>query len=185
MIDLSKKILPTSIEVAGSFYKIKTDFQHWIRFGCALKNKEIVKYNDADFLYDGKIPENRILGFAELIAFLRPERPLPRATSVKSNNKTIVDYEVDANLIYSAFYEQYKIDLLDEKLHLHWWKFNALFDGLHGTKLNEIMSYRCFDENDKTTEKQNLIELRQAWEIEEPLSDEEQKALDEFNAIFV
>ena len=183
MLNLAKVKLPDTVSVLGSDYKIKTEFHWWIRFSQLLKNKEIKKYTDCDFLYADKKPENRVLGFSELTKFLRPERTLPRATG-KQSDRIIVDFDEDANLIYCAFLEQYGIDLLDEKTHLHWWKFNALFDGLHGTKLNEIMGYRSFDENDKTSERQTLIELREAWSIDVPLSDAEQEALDAFNAQF-
>ena len=62
----------------------------------------------------------------------------------KETSKRIYSYEFDAEYIYSAFMEQYKIDL--NKEHLHWWKFKALFNSLNEEVLfSKIMSYRAID----------------------------------------
>ena len=58
--------------------------------------------------------------------------------------KRIYSYEFDAEYIFSAFMEQYKIDL--NKEHLHWWKFKSLFNSLNEEVLfSKIMSYRAID----------------------------------------
>lgn len=57
----------------------------------------------------------------------------------------IYSYEYDAEYIYSAFMQQYNIDLTEIE-YLHWWKFRALFEGLNkDTKIVEIMGYRAMD----------------------------------------
>lgn len=57
----------------------------------------------------------------------------------------IYDYEYDDGYIYSAFLQQYGIDLQEIK-YLHWWKFKSLFDALNkDTKIVEIMEYRAID----------------------------------------
>lgn len=62
----------------------------------------------------------------------------------RNGNKQIYSYEFDDNYIYSAFLQQYNIDLQDDDLH--WWKFKAMFDGLSkDTKIVEIMGYRAID----------------------------------------
>lgn len=51
------------------------------------------------------------------------------------------DYEFDADYIYSAFIQQYGIDL--ERANLHWWKFLALFSGLtDDTLFMKVVGYR-------------------------------------------
>ena len=66
----------------------------------------------------------------------------------KINNEKkdyIYSYEYDADYIYSAFMQQYKMDLTEIE-YLHWWKFRALFEGLNkDTKIVEIMGYRAMD----------------------------------------
>ena len=61
----------------------------------------------------------------------------------KRNIKRIYSYEFDNELIYSAFKDQYNIDL-QEIEYLHWWKFKAMFDSLKDdNKIVEVMGYRA------------------------------------------
>lgn len=63
----------------------------------------------------------------------------------KGNKRQIYNYEFDAEYIYSAFMQQYRIDLQEIK-YLHWWKFKALFNGLSKeTQFVQIMGYRSID----------------------------------------
>lgn len=94
-----------------------------------------------------------------------------------------MDYEIDADLIYSAFLGQYGIDLVDVQ-ELHWHKFLALLNGINSsTKLREIIGYRCY-EKDNRKDIDHMEELRYAWEIERPLSEAEEQELQEFSDIF-
>ena len=83
--------------------------------------------------------------------------------------------------MYAAFYEQYGIDLL--KVNLHWHQFNALLNGLHGTKLDDVIAFRVFEPNDKSTYEQYMRKMQQAWELETELTQEEQEALERFDAL--
>jgi hypothetical protein len=63
----------------------------------------------------------------------------------ENRRKQIYSYEYDAKYIYSAFLDQYGIDL-NEIDELHWFKFKALFEGLKSdNKICEIMGYRAID----------------------------------------
>ena len=63
----------------------------------------------------------------------------------KGRNKQIYSYVFDNDLIYSAFKNQYNVDL-EEIKYLHWWKFKAMFDGLKSdNRIVEIMGYRAMD----------------------------------------
>ena len=65
----------------------------------------------------------------------------------KEKYKRIYSYEFDNDLIYSAFKDQYRVDLQDIE-YLHWWKFKAMFDGLKDdNKIVEIMGYRAVNLN--------------------------------------
>ena len=135
---------------------------------------------DVSYLFKNEMPGR--CKFAELFSFSRPENVLPRSTSSGSNN-IILDYEIDADLIYSAFMEQYGIDLIDIE-ELHWHKFLALLNGLSGsTKLREVMGYRSY-KKDNRKNVDIYEELRGAWEIYPSVSEEEQAELEEFNAAF-
>ena len=63
----------------------------------------------------------------------------------QQRKKQIFSYEYDAKYIYSAFLDQYGLDL-NEIDYLHWFKFKALFEGLKSdNKICEIMGYRAID----------------------------------------
>lgn len=182
MLDLKKAVMPSAVEVDGIFYKIHTDFRYWLRFYSIFEENEKPLVTDFVFMFDGKTPENMVEGFEKLKEFARPKNKLPRDTG-NDGSEIIYDFEIDADLIYSAFYEVYKIDLIDEKLKLHWWKFLALFNGLHGTKLNDIMGYRCYNPDEKADWKKSMQKMKAAWEIrkDDELDAEEQAMLDDFN----
>ena len=146
MIDLTKKRMQSSVLVGGRDYAIKTDFRWWLCFARTLKESRLLA--DFDFMYENaNAPEDRGAGFEELARFYNPPSPLPRPDG--SGGERVVDFAQDADMIFAAFMEQYGIDLTEADLH--WHKFLALFRGLHGTKMNEVMGYRCYDEGDKTT----------------------------------
>lgn len=100
----------------------------------------------------------------------------------KGKNKQIYSYEFDNELIYSAFKDQYNIDL-EEIDYLHWWKFKAMFNGLRSdNKIVEIMGYRAMDLSkikDKDMKKQykqlqeenKLPDMRSEEEKEEDFAD--------------
>lgn len=71
-------------------------------------------------------------------------------TSRKVTNKKtkqIYSYVFDNELIYSAFKDQYNVDLQDVN-YLHWWKFKAMFEGLKSdNKIVEVMGYRATELN--------------------------------------
>lgn len=172
MIELKKKNLPSAVPVDGVFYSVHTDFRFWLLFPELFRPGNELK--DLDIFYNGEIPENREAGAIQLLKFYQPEQKLPRPTGRESGK--VVDYEQDEDLIYSAFYQQYKIDL--KEVDLHWHKFLVLFSGLKDTKLNDIINTRLYNGTDT-----ELIQAREAWRLEEELSEEEQKQLDYFNSL--
>ena len=180
MLDLTKKVLPSAVNVGGEYFPVKTDFRTWLRFIQILNQKDSV-LEDLDWIYTEKLPDDKKSGFEALVSFAYPERILPRSDGTKS--ESVFDYTIDSDLIYAAFREQYGIDLLTQDMH--WHVFSALFSGLHGTKLNEIMGFRSYDENDHSKYEENMKKLRDAWTLAglENLADE-QKAEEEFNREF-
>lgn len=188
MIDLKKVKLPSTIEVGGSFFEIKTDFRTWLAFS-ELCSDEDTTLDDFDFIYKESVPENKALAFSQLVQFYNPPREYPKSTG-DSNNIKVLDYVVDADFIYSAFLEQYNIDLLatdkfgHATVNLHWWQFTALLSSLYGTKLNEIMEFRSFepDGKDKSQHQKQMKKLKKAWEL--PQIHSISKEQEHFNSLF-
>lgn len=180
MIDLTKKSLPNTILVNGEDFPINTDFREWMKFEIALSKMSREDLIQVDYLFNGgKKP--KYCSIEDLLVFSRPRNELPRPV-FGGSDVIVLDYELDADLIYSAFLGQYNIDLVDVE-HLHWHKFLALLTGLNdSTRLREVMGYRCYE---KSTEKEETwrLKLKRAWEIER-VSPEERAKLEEFNKLF-
>ncbi|MBL3531052.1 hypothetical protein JMJ99_06685 [Companilactobacillus zhachilii] len=98
-------------------------------------------------------------------SFIFTKKDQKRADLMKHQKKSF-DYDQDMDLIYSAFLQQYNIDLSDPDIFqkLSWKKFNALLDGLTDeTFFRKVTSYRQVkitdDMNDDTKQFLNQMKL--------------------------
>ena len=178
--------LPDHVSAGGKLFLIKTDFRSWLAFSRTVSEKESV-IDDVDFIYADVIPsiELKKEAFDALLDFYHPKTDLPRPTG---KGEKVLDYVLDSQLIFAAFLEQYGIDLtaIDETGHfiqMHWHKFLALLSGLHNTKLNEVMGWRCWDGDTKTDYGKQRAQLRAAWELPPDNQAEIDKDLEAFNAL--
>lgn len=178
MIDLTKRTLPNTINVGGVLFSINTDFRVWMKFEISTKGIHKGDRLDVRYLFKNDYPYN--FDICELFSFSRPKNILPRP--IKSSDVIPLDYEIDSDLIYSAFMGQYGIDLVEVE-ELHWHKFLALLNGLNDSqKLSEVIGYRCYE---KPNGKEDIYEkLKYAWEIEPPLTEEQQAELEAFSKEF-
>lgn len=184
-MDLINNSLPNAVRVNGREFSIYTDFRTWMRFANSLKYIKQGHTVDVVYLFKNEHPDG--IDFNEdikepggILAFANPPHEVPRG---ESSGVITLDYEIDADLIYSAFLGQYGIDLIDIE-ELHWHKFLALLRGLNAsTKLHEVIGYRCYK---KETRKDYdpYAELKSIWEIIPHMSEAEQAELDEFNRMF-
>lgn len=193
MLNLTKVKLPAEIEIGGQFFSIKTDFRNWFNFSRIIQ-KETITFEDVSFLFTNEdlcfdnenVNINHVL--ASLIDFYNPPCVVPRNIDLGPQPK-VIDYIIDGDLIYAAFYEQYGIDLLETDKNgkikeIHWHKFLALLHGLHGTKLNDIEEIRSYNPGVKMDYEQQRKLLQQQWELPSKETEEAQKALDDFNKLF-
>ena len=179
MIDLSKALLPESVEVNGVYHPIQSDYRYGIIF-FRMAYKERHAAADYAFFFSAGMPDDTDAAVAALAAFYFPAEALPRREGQETGSP-VLDYELDADLIYAAFAEQYGIDLVDTRLH--WHKFHALMKGLNGTKLNEIMGFRQYEAHPRDYETL-MLDLQRAWSLEPLVSDADMQALKDFNALF-
>jgi hypothetical protein len=108
-----------------------------------LADKE--KIEQALLLYYPKLPRNINLAMDQLLWFYRCGKDIIKSkSSAKGKSTQIYDFDFDDGYIYSAFLDQYGIDLQDADLH--WWKFKALFKSLkEDNEIVKIMGYRSMD----------------------------------------
>lgn len=176
---LSKMILPAEIEVGGKFFAVKTGHPYWFRFSEIIREKE-VRADAFDYLFESEIPEDRKSAFDALVKFFAPEKELPRIESRSEGGEIALDYVLDADLIYAAFLEQYGVDLFEREIH--WHKILAMIEGLHSTKLNDVIGYRLYTKPAKNDSYERSMErLKRIWRIE---TEEDRKAKEAEKAFF-
>ncbi|MFL8712803.1 bacteriophage Gp15 family protein [Clostridioides sp. GD02377] len=148
--------LPESVEIDGEEYVINTDFRISILFEMMIQDNSMSdeeKGENALSLYYPIIPKNIEMGIDRIIWFYscgKEESNIAddsQGGTRGSSKSQIYSYDFDDEYIYSAFLEQYRIDLQDVE-NLHWWKFKALFKSLKDdTEIVKIMGYRAMDIN--------------------------------------
>lgn len=176
-MDLTNKALPNTVTVGGKTLSIYTDYRIWIRFCAEYENRDINKEWDIRYLFKNELPT--VADINGILDFAYPKSICPKSSGSSSNVK-LFDYEIDADIIYSSFYQQYGIDLIDIN-ELHWHKFNALFNGLNKhTRMSEVISYRSYKKSNKKME-QIYEELRNSWELPERISEDKAEELEEWN----
>lgn len=153
---MNKNILLDRLpQYTKSGLKIRTDFRESIKFELLMQDNKIdektkimqalkLYYYDISKITDIKQAVNDILWF---YACGKQKINVDNNKNENKNNdiKQIYSYEFDDEYIYSAFMEQYKIDLNSIE-YLHWWKFKALMNCLNqDTQFVKIMGYRDID----------------------------------------
>ena len=134
--------------------KIRTDFRESIKFELLMQDNKLNEEEKVKLALNLYYNLNDITDIKEavedIIWFYKGgkkeiENVDKEVKKSNSKEKQIYSYEFDAEYIYSAFMEQYKIDLNSIK-YLHWWKFKALFNSLNEDVLfSKIMGYRSIN----------------------------------------
>lgn len=136
-------------------YKIKTSYKQGIKFELLMQDNELSKEEQVElalnlFYYKKDLKEIHTeqelqTRIEDIIWFYKCGKE--EKTSQNNENKRekqIYSYVFDADKIYSAFIQQYNIDL--QKTNLHWWQFRSMFESLTDeTQIVEIMGYRAMD----------------------------------------
>ena len=139
--------LPTDYEGL----KINTNFRSFILFELLMQDNEISQKDKIlltlSYFFDER-PKDVKKAIEGVLWFYRcGEKEKHSKSGGNGKQKQIYSFEHDAKYIYSAFLDQYGIDL-NEIDYLHWFKFRALFEGLKSdNKICEIMGYRAIDLN--------------------------------------
>lgn len=182
-------LLPVKVVINGTEYAINSDFRTSILFSILMDDSRLnedMKVMQALTLYYPVIPniQYRKEAIEKIMWFYRCGKEKDTtARKGKGNNKRILDYEVDADYIYSAFMSQYKIDLQDIN-YLHWWKFKSLLDSMNeDNRLFKIIQYRSIDLNGIKDKEQKRFykEMQKRYSLDNNLSKEELNQLEEWN----
>ena len=151
---MNKNILLDRLpQYTQSGLRIRSDFRESIKFELLMQDNKLdeqskviqalrLYYYDLSKINDVKQAIDEILWF---YTCGKIEKQASQKNKEEKEIKQIYSYEFDDEYIYSAFMEQYKIDLNSIK-YLHWWKFKALMNSLNdNTQFVKIMGYRSID----------------------------------------
>lgn len=170
--------LPQYVEIGGAEVKINTDFRISIQFENLLKDTKLNDeeiFNKALSLYYPVLPPEEDINEAvqKMLWFYRCGKEYKEEKKAKKAQKEIYSFEYDADKIYSAFLDQYRVDL--QECELHWWKFKAMFNSLkEDNEISKIMSIRAMDTSKLSKEqKEHYNKLKKIYAI--PRSEEEIK----------
>lgn len=145
--------LPNTVTIGGRVLPINSDFRVGIAFELLMQDPEIPdeeKLGRALSLFYPSIPADLNGAVERLLWFYRcgksEDEAIGTAEGTKKRMPRAYDFDQDAGLILSAFWCAYRLDLSDEALYLHWWKFRALFGALpQDCEFCKVMGYRLAD----------------------------------------
>lgn len=185
---MNKNILLDRLPQSTQAGKIRTDFRESIKFELLMQDRKITEkekimlalklyYYDVSKIKDLKLAINEMLWFYRCGKEIKEqERSVYNEKEIKT--KQIYSYEFDDEYIYSAFMEQYRIDLNSIK-YMHWWKFKALFNSLNeNTQFVKIMGYRSMNLS-KIKDKEMKLhykKLQKLYVLPDMRSEEEKEA---------
>lgn len=166
MINLLVDRLPTSIMVGGRGYEIRWDFRTGILYEMMMLDEAVAGAEKpllALRLFYPEIPPNLAEALEGIQWFYRcgeENRSVKKRKRGKGKQERIYSFATDDGYIYSAFLEQYGIDLTEER-GLHWWKFRGLFQGLNEHSVfSKIMGYRGMEIPDGLGREQKEFYMR-------------------------
>lgn len=183
--------LPSTVEVDGVAVDINTGHRAGVKFTSVLEDSSLsdedkllraldiyykdrdVSRHDATALIKGALT---FYSYDPAEHYGKAKAALRKGKSNSRKGKQLISYIKDDALIYTAFLQQYGIDLADGELH--WHKFRALIDGLtEDTQLVKVMRYRSVKLGDVSTEERKFYRDMQDFYNLEQISDAEAEQL--------
>lgn len=177
-------VLPNEVSIDGIEYAINSGFRYSMIFEMMMQETEIddnQKIMQALELYYPIIPENINAAVEKLLWFYRCGKDIEEIKGSgkgKSINQ-IYSYDFDSEYIFSAFLDQYNVDLQDVE-NLHWFKFKAMFKALkEDNEIVKIMGYRSMDLSKITDKEQktHYKEMQKLYKIPSIICKDEKEKL--------
>ncbi|KHO39077.1 phage gp15 protein [Clostridium tetani] len=182
-------LVPTTVKIEWGDYKINSDFRTSILFELLMQDSSIGKEEKifmALELYYPEIPHNINNAVEQMLWFYRCGKDIGESKGTgKGKSTQIYSFEHDDDYIYSAFLDQYGVDLQDIG-YLHWWKFKAMFKALkEDNEIVKIMGYRSMDLS-KIKDKEEKSYYRKMQELYKiPINKDEKDKLEEINNVLL
>lgn len=139
---------------------IYPDFRNMIRLEAVIDDPDLNELERSVgclmLLYGENIPDDIEAAYGELLWFYYRGEPPAKPTG---RIKRVFDFSEDSAYIIGSFLAAYGLDLTDDSLHVHWWRFMSLFIALPD---EATMMKRMCDRNVDTSKMKG--EQRRYWE---------------------
>lgn len=143
---------PENVLLCGEPVKIVTDYKDWLRFYDMMHDSDCSEREKLETLlqfYLQSIPARAVPEMHKpLIDFFTMKgvrEGCQEEGGAIRNRKPLYDFKFDADCIISGFWQDYGIDLTENR-YMHWWKFRILLDGLSAdTEFKQRVMYRNTD----------------------------------------
>lgn len=183
-------LLPETVEIDGREYEINSDFRTSILFEMLMQDNDMgdrEKIMSSLQLYYPLVPNNVEKAIEGIMWFYRCGKDIIKSKGNGSSKSAtqIYNFDYDDEYIYSAFLDQYNVDLQDVE-DLHWWKFKAMFKGLkEDNMIVKIMGYRSMDLSKIKDKEQREYYKRMKVLYELPKSKNEVEKINEIENILL
>ncbi len=179
---------PTSVLIDGYEYSINSDFRAMIQFETLMFEEELSaeeQITQALELFYSQCPHDIAQAIDQLLWFYRCGKAEESESNVKTNSsgsrERIYSFTHDDTYIFSAFLNQYAINL-QEVEYLHWWQFRALFKSLNDSQeFVKIMRFRAMDLSKITDKEQKAYykKMKEFYKLPNSHQEQDMKELDE------
>lgn len=147
---------------------IRTDYRYMVMFEELVRDPDLDNAEKIlraiDLLYAEPVPDIKS-AWDGLLWFYGGGHNQDRASGKSGKSRPVYDFNQDAERIYAAFWQIYRIDL--QSAPLHWWSFRALLGNLPDTCLmGEIMRIRATDASGlRGAERKRIRRLQEIYAI--------------------
>ena len=184
---------PETIVINGTEYLANTDYRVWLSVSDLLSDININLNDKSECMR--MIAKLSVSVFGKLInepacdilnavvtfykGYPKPERKSDYAGG--ESRERLFSFQYDINYIILAIRNQSGIDLsYRRKEPFHWWDFLLEFETLEDHHfISRVMQYRAYSGDNA-----DMLKLKQFYALPPEYTKEEQKMLDDFNAIF-
>lgn len=177
-------LLPKSLEINGTEYRIRSDFRVALLIFEAFNDSELNDYEKMcvclECLYEA-IPEDTENAYKKAVWFL-DGGDIPKSKPLR--RKTF-DWKQDESLIFSAVNKSAGFETRSAD-YIHWWTFLGYFSEIGDGLFSQVLNIRTKKAKGKKLEKWELEffnEHRELIEIKQVYSAEEQAEIDRLNAL--
>lgn len=148
--------------IGGKPWEFSTDYRLFVRYSVMLTNKDNSRV--VEFLKDNGLPV-QVESITALNELYFPTEEKQEEEGASKQTNYLFKYDILWDLVFSAFWEKYGIDL-SEVQNLSFAKFKVLLAGISGTKLNDVLDAWATDvRNLKGGRLKNVKNIRRVYPL--------------------